>query len=76
MNENDSILFVKFKELNSTDLQLSMQNVTPMQLLAVAGYLEWKAKSILQAQELQMMMETEEQNKPKIALPDSYPQRK
>jgi len=79
MNKDDSFVLVQFKDVNSTEMvQLAMPNISPMQLLALAGYFEYKAKSIIQAQEVQMMLEQErmEQEKPKIAVPDTMLQRK
>ena len=79
MDKNDSFVLVQFKDVNSTEMvQLAMPNISPMQLLALAGYFEYKAKSIIQAQEVQMMLEQErmEQEKPKIAVPDTMLQRK
>ena len=79
MDKNDSFVLVQFKDVNSTEMvQLAMPNISPMQLLALAGYFEYKAKSIIQAQEVQMMLEQErmEQEKPKIAVPDTVLQRK
>jgi len=72
MDENKSILFIEFKEKGSVDItDLRVQNVTPFQLMSMAMFFEYKAKSILQAQEIQRTLEEEklEQEKPKIELP-------
>ena len=72
MDENKSILFIEFKEKGSVDItDLRVQNVTPFQLMSMAMFFEYKAKSILQAQEIQRAFEEEklEQEKPKIELP-------
>ena len=72
MDENKSILFIEFKEKGSVDItDLRVQNVTPFQLMSMAMFFEYKAKSILQAQEIQRTFEEEklEQEKPKIELP-------
>jgi len=72
MDENKSILFIEFKEKGSVDItDLRVQNVTPFQLMSMAMFFEYKAKSILQAQEIQRTFEEEklEQAKPKIELP-------
>jgi hypothetical protein len=73
MDKDDSFVLVQFKEVNSVEmLQLALNNTTPMQLLSLAGYFEYKAKSIIQAQEVQMMMEKERQEEQnKIAVPTS-----
>jgi hypothetical protein len=79
MDKDDSFVLVQFKDVNSVEMtKLAMPNISPMQLLALAGYFEYKAKSIIQAQEVQMMMEQErlEQEKPKIAVPDTVLPRK
>lgn len=72
MEDNNSVVFVQFKEINSVEIvQLGLKNVTPMQILALAHFLEYKGKSTLSVQEAQAMAEKErmEQEKPKIEVP-------
>lgn len=79
MDKDDSFVLVQFKDVNSVEIvQLALNKVSPMQLLALAYYFEFKGKSTLQVQELQQMEEKErlEQEKPKIAVPDTVLQRK
>jgi hypothetical protein len=79
MNKDDSFVLVQFKEVNSVELvTFAPNNVSPLQILALAHYLEFVGKSTLQAQEIQRAVELEqkEQEKPKIVLPDTVLQRK
>lgn len=72
MDDTNSVVFVQFKEINSVDIvQLGLKNVTPMQILALAHFLEYKGKSTLSVQEAQAMAEKErmEQERPKIEVP-------
>lgn len=74
MQPEDSFILVQFKEVNSVELIKFMpNNISPLQLLALAHYLEFIGKSTLQAQEIKRAVELEqkEQEKPKIILPDT-----
>jgi len=79
MQPEDSFLLAQFKEVNSVEFVKFMpNNVSPLQLLALAHYLEFVGKSTLQAQEIKRAVELEqqEQEKPKIAVPDTVLPRK
>jgi ABC-type nickel/cobalt efflux system permease component RcnA len=76
MDEKDSFVLAKFKEFNSVELQLSMQNVSPLQIIALGEYLIYKGKSSLHMQEEMAAEEKERQEEQtKIVVPD-YVQRK
>ena len=72
MEEKDSFLLVKFNEFNSVGFQLSMQNTSPLQLLALGEYLLYKGKSALHIQEETAMLEkVKQEEQTKIAVPTS-----
>jgi hypothetical protein len=70
-NEKESKITIVFDSYGSVIFTSQFQNVNPMQLLALSQYLEFEGKSALQAAKIQAMMNREEQNKPKIEVPDS-----
>lgn len=64
--EKRSYILIEFDTVGSAAFAIQTDNVTPLQLLSIAGFLEWKAKSLLQAQEFQAMqtqMKQKEMNK-------------
>jgi hypothetical protein len=72
MEETDSVLFVQFEGMNSVNIvKFIPQNVSPMQILALAEYLEYKGKSLLHINELRWAEEQaeREQSRPKIEVP-------
>ena len=75
-NQNDtqesevpqSRLLVVFENLGSAHFSVSAENVTPMQLLGLAAYLEFQGKQGLLEQKIAQRMESE--NRPKIVVPE------
>lgn len=45
--EQKSFILVRFASVGSVEAQTVFENVTPLQVLAIAGFLELKAKSEL-----------------------------
>lgn len=63
----ESVLRIEFSFVGSADFTLQQENVTPAQILAAAGYLEWYAKMQFDMQVAQQMQAA--QQKPRIAVP-------
>ena len=70
-DEKESKITITFEDYGSVLFTSEFQNVNPMQILALSQYLEFEGKSALQTIKIQAMMAREEQNKPKIEVPDS-----
>ena len=70
-DEKESKITITFEDYGSVLFTSQFQNVNPMQILALSQYLEFEGKSALQTAKIQAMMAREEQNKPKIEVPDS-----
>lgn len=71
---HSSYIQIIFQEPGSVVFQARMDGITPMQLLALAGYFELRAKNELVRLE-NSRIEQEENQKlavPKIALPNDY----
>lgn len=72
MDENEqeitqSYILLQFIAPGSVVFQSKFENITPMQMLAVAHFLEFEGKSALQEQKMQERQKEHEM--PKIALP-------
>jgi len=68
--EQKSELIITFQSPGSAEFVVSADKVVPAQLLAVAGYLEWKAKQQLQFAEIQAMQKEQEiQERNKLVVP-------
>lgn len=66
-DEDRSIFFVEFLDAGSVTFKgIDAINVSPMQLLALSGWLEFRAKSVL-AQE-QFLAEQQKEEQPKIEI--------
>jgi len=58
--EEKSVLIIEFTEVGSVMFKPTFMNVTPMQLLAIASYLELKAKNeIIKLENEQAMREAQ-----------------
>ena len=71
--QEDSFILVKFKEVGSTILDASANNVTPLQFLAIGQYFEFLGKNGLLREEAERQQQAEMQriatpNPPKILL--------
>lgn len=66
-NKKKSTIYIEFGDLNSVEFSMNLNNIAPMQMLALAQYLDWKAKSALAQQEY---MEMQKQEATKIAIPN------
>jgi len=66
MTDKKSSLVVEFGDINSVEFSMNLNNVSPMQLLALSQYLDWKAKTALAQQEY---MEMQKHEASKIAVP-------
>jgi hypothetical protein len=65
-----SFLIVTFSDVGSAMFNIKFGSVTPTQLLALAGYLEFRAKNdIMQTENRQMAERLQEDEMKKIALP-------
>ena len=64
--EVKSWFHVNFESSGSTKMDISMNEVTPLQLLALAGYLEYKGKNELQRMEMEAIQQAMQQE---IAIP-------
>jgi len=68
--EQKSELIIQFQSPGSAEFSISADNIVPAQMLAVAGYLEWKAKQMLQFAEIQNMQKEQEiQERNKLVVP-------
>lgn len=68
--EQKSELIIRFQSPGSAEFSISADNIVPAQMLAVAGYLEWKAKQMLQFAEIQNMQKEQEiQERNKLVVP-------
>jgi hypothetical protein len=52
VEEKKSRIYIEFKEPNSTLFDSKVENITALQLLVLAGYLENKARFMLTQQEI------------------------
>jgi len=66
MDEKKSTIYIEFGGVNSIEFSMNLNNIAPMQMLALSQYLDWKAKTALAQQEY-MEMQRKEANK--IAVP-------
>lgn len=62
----DSFILIKFESFNSAAFGMKVENVSPFQILAVASYLELKAKFQLNQMEIEQL---QNQDKNKISVP-------
>jgi hypothetical protein len=58
--DQKSELIIRFESPGSAEFSISANNIVPAQMLAVASYLEWKAKQMLQFAEIQSMQKEQE----------------
>jgi len=68
--EKESIIVVKFDQIGSVILETSFQNVTPLQILAVAEFLRIRGEAATIQQEMQ---QAQAQQMKKIAVPGTMP---
>ena len=60
-DNNDSIVYIKFKGIGTVEfIDVVVRNISPMQMLALAGYLEFQAKYQLNRQVIEAEMNAQE----------------
>ncbi|KKN00950.1 hypothetical protein LCGC14_1132800 [marine sediment metagenome] len=72
-NEEKSSIYIEFKDIGSVEIVgYQMENVSPLQILALSAFLEFEGKSVLSVQrQAQVQAQFERQQKQKIAVPNS-----
>lgn len=76
-DEDISRLIIKFERPGSARFDVAAEGVFPEQILAVANFLEWKGKQMLQMADLKRMQQMQQQNeKNRIVVPGAVPQAK
>jgi hypothetical protein len=70
-NEDKSRIYIEFEDIGSVEVKLyTVDNVTPMQLLALAHFFEFEGKNSLAVQRAaQMQAEVQRQQRDQIIVP-------
>lgn len=70
--EDRSFILIEFEEFGSVLSNMQLQNVTPLQLLAAASYLEFEGKNNLAVQKAaQMQYEMQKRQSQQLIIPGS-----
>lgn len=66
-----SFIIIEFEDVGSTNFHMQMDGITPLQMLAMASYLELKGKNALIQMENQRAEEEAQKSiaRPKLVLP-------
>ena len=72
-DEEKSFVHIEFESMGSAEITgYQMENVSPLQILALSAFLEFEGKSVLSVQrQAQIQAQFERQQKQKIAVPNS-----
>jgi hypothetical protein len=72
-NEEKSFVYIEFEGIGSAEItNYNLQNVSPLQLLAMASYMEFEGKAALSVQRAaQVQANLERQQLQRIAVPKS-----